>query len=59
MLILGGPTSIFAKHLSNDELVDGLILLYDRLVDLGMECRNGQVYLADLEDYNAMNRRAV
>lgn len=53
--MLGGPTSIFAKHLSNDELAGDLILLYGRLVDLGMEYRNGRVYLADLDDKHLGN----
>ena len=36
------------KHLSTDNLVENLTLLYTRLVDLGMEYRDGEVYLADL-----------
>lgn len=33
-----------------DNLIKDLILLYTRLVDLGVEYRNGEVYLADLEE---------
>lgn len=47
-ILSGGPTSIFVKHLSTDNLVENLTLLYTRLVDLGMEYRDGEVYLADL-----------
>lgn len=32
-----------------DELIADLVLLHARLVELGMEYRNGEVYLADLE----------
>ena len=32
-----------------DELITDLVLLHSRLVELGMEYRNGEVYLADIE----------
>ncbi|HEU5122089.1 MAG TPA: hypothetical protein VFT59_04535 [Candidatus Saccharimonadales bacterium] len=32
-----------------DELIADLISLHARLVELGMEYRNGEVHLADLE----------
>ena len=40
------------------KLNDDLTILYAKLVDLGMEYRNGQVYLADFnegENYHARN----
>ena len=33
-----------------NSLTEDLIALYTRLVDLGMEYRDGKVYLADLEE---------
>ena len=33
-----------------DKLFDDLVLLYTKLVELGMEYRNGAVYLADVEE---------
>lgn len=33
-----------------DNLIEDLVLLHTKLVDLGMEYRNGEVYLADLEE---------
>ncbi|HUB93781.1 MAG TPA: hypothetical protein VMB52_04730 [Verrucomicrobiae bacterium] len=38
------------KHLSTDKLIDDLILLHIRLVDLGMEYRYGGVDLVDLKE---------
>jgi len=38
------------KHHLINELIEDLILLYTRLLELGMEYRNGKVYLADLEE---------
>jgi len=38
------------KHHLDDKLWEDLISLYAKLVDLGMEYRNGKVYLADLEE---------
>jgi hypothetical protein len=34
----GGPTSIFVKHFSTENLIEDMTLLYTRLVDLGVEC---------------------
>lgn len=36
-------------QLPND-LIDDLVLLHTKLVDLGVEYRNGGPYLADLEE---------
>lgn len=49
----GGPAYTFSKPKNLAELIDDLVLLYTKLVDLGVECRNGEVYLADLEDKDA------
>jgi len=38
----------FVKHLSTDELIEDLTLLYFRLADLGVELRNGEVSLDDI-----------
>ena len=38
------------KHHLDDKLREDLISLYAKLIDLGMEYRNGKVYLADLEE---------
>ena len=46
----GGPTDTFLKHEDVDSLIEDLTILYTKLVDLGMEYRNGQVHLADLEE---------
>lgn len=46
----GGPAYTFSKPENPAELIDDLVLLYTKLVDLGMEYRNGKVYLADLEE---------
>jgi hypothetical protein len=48
MIWFGGPTYTFLKHLSTDKIVEDLASIYIRLVDLGMEYRNGQVCLDDL-----------
>lgn len=47
--MLGGPGYTFLKPAEVDELIADLILLHARLVELGIEYRNGEVYLADLE----------
>lgn len=49
----GGPAYTFSKPENPAELIDDLVLLYTKLVDLGMEYRNGKVYLADLEEKDA------
>jgi len=46
----GGPAYTFLKHQTTHELIDDLISLYTKLVELGVEYRNGEVYLADLEE---------
>lgn len=46
----GGPTYTFLKPQPSDNVIEDLTLLYTRLVDLGMEHRDGKVYLADLEE---------
>lgn len=46
----GGLTYISMKHHLDDKFREDLISLYAKLVDLGMEYRNGKVYLADLEE---------
>ena len=41
------------SHISEwNSLERNLVTLYDRLVALGMECRDGNVYLADIEEGN-------
>lgn len=47
--MLGGPGYTFLKPAEVDELVTDLVLLHVRLVELGVEYRYGEVYLADLE----------
>ncbi len=47
---LGGPSSVFVKHLSTSELIENLALLYDRPAGLGMDWREGHVCLADMEE---------
>lgn len=51
--ISGGPAYTFSKPENPAELIDDLVLLYMKLVDLGVEYRNGKVYLADLEEKDA------
>ncbi len=46
----GGPAYTFLKHQTTHKLIDDLISLYTKLVELGVEYRNGEVYLADLEE---------
>lgn len=48
----GGPGYTFLKPSEVDELVADLVLLHARLVELGMEYRNGKVYLEDIEVRN-------
>jgi hypothetical protein len=50
VLVLGGPAYTFLKHQTTHELIDDLTSLYTKLVELGAEYRNGEVYLADLEE---------
>lgn len=50
--MLGGLTYPFIEPPETTELIEDLISLYKRLIDLGFEYRNGKVYLADLEDRN-------
>jgi hypothetical protein len=51
-MIGGGPTYTFLEHLSTENLIEDLIEIYTRLIDLGVEYRNSEVYLADLDDPN-------
>jgi hypothetical protein len=46
----GGPAYTFSKPENPAELIDDLVLLHTKLVDLGVVYRNGKVYLADLEE---------
>ena len=46
-LLVGGSEDRFLKHLPEDLFAD-LELLYDRMVALGVEYRDGEVYLEDL-----------
>jgi len=50
LLGFGGPSSIFSEHLSTDKLIEDMILLYFRLVDLNMGYCNGAVSLVELEE---------
>jgi hypothetical protein len=50
VLMLGGLTYTFLEPQLPDNIIEDMTKLYIRLVDLGMEYRNGNVYLADLED---------
>ena len=50
VIYFGGLTYISMKHHLDDKFREDLISLYAKLVDLGMEYRNGKVYLADLEE---------
>jgi len=45
----GGPGYTFLKPSEVDGLIADLVLLHAQLVELGMEYRNGEVYLVDLE----------
>ena len=47
---IGGPAYTFSKPENPAELIDDLVLLHTKLVDLGVVYRNGKVYLADLEE---------
>jgi hypothetical protein len=49
---IGGPAYTFLKHQTTDELIEDLAALYAKLIELGVEYRNGEVYLADLEEKN-------
>jgi hypothetical protein len=51
---IGGLTYTFLKPQSPDNLFEDLILLHAKLVDLGMEYRNSEVYLADLEEKDVL-----
>jgi hypothetical protein len=48
MLMLSEPAYSFLKPKFNVKLNDDLIILYTKLVELGMERRGGEVYLAGL-----------
>lgn len=48
--MIGGSEYSFLKPDITDKLFDDLVLLYTKLVELGMEYRNGAVYLADVEE---------
>lgn len=52
VLTPGGPGYTFLKPSEVDELIADLVLLHGRLLELGMEYHNGEVYLADLEARN-------
>jgi hypothetical protein len=50
-ILFGGPAYTFLKpSVLPNNLIEDLILLYTRLVDLGVEYRDGKVYLAELEE---------
>lgn len=49
-IFFGGPAYTFSKPENPAELIDDLVLLHTKLVDLGVVYRNGKVYLADLEE---------
>lgn len=53
MILSGGSEYTFLKPENPTELIDDLILLYTKLVDCGVEYRNGKIYLADLEEKDA------
>jgi hypothetical protein len=44
----GGPTYTFLEPLFTDNLYIDLMSLYEGLIDLGVEWRNGEVALNDL-----------
>jgi hypothetical protein len=46
----GGPTYTFLEHLSTERLIEDMVLLHAKLVDLGMEYRNNRVSLVDIEE---------
>jgi hypothetical protein len=53
------------QHLSTSDLIEGLVKLYIRLIDLGVESRNSRVYLGELDrgirleqDFTVPARRA-
>jgi len=47
--MLGGPSYTFLEHFSTDTLIKDIAKLYVRLVDLGLNHQNGEVFLADLD----------
>jgi hypothetical protein len=49
LLMRGGPSSTFVKHLSAAQLTKDLLAIYLRLTELGTETWNGQVRLANLD----------
>jgi len=48
--MFGGPTYTFLEPQLPNNLTEDPALLYVRLVDLGVEYRDGQVHLADVEN---------
>jgi hypothetical protein len=46
----GGPTYTFLEHLPTEKLIEDVTLLHTRLIDLGVIYRNGEPFLADIED---------
>jgi len=50
VLILGGPTDTFLEHFSTDNLIEDLVLLHARLINLGVRHSNGTAYLVDLDE---------
>lgn len=49
-IFIGGLTYTSMKHHLDDKFREDLISLHAKLVDLGMEYRDGKVYLADLDE---------
>ena len=49
---LRGPTYTFLKHLSTENLIEDMIQLHTKLVNLGVVYRNGNIQLVDLEELN-------
>jgi hypothetical protein len=45
----------FLEHLSTELVIEDLIKLHIRMVDLGVEYRNGRVYLVDLDGAYSSN----
>jgi hypothetical protein len=49
MFSIGGPTYTFLEPSLIHKIIEDMILLHTRMVELGVEYRNGNVYLEDLE----------
>ena len=54
--MLGGPTYTFVKPWIPENLIEDLIILYVRLVDLDVVYRNHRVCVTDLSELDVSSR---